>query len=373
MKHKKRPKILFAIGRLSVGGAEKLLVHQLRIIDKNKFEPYLLTLFSEQKESFSGSIALDHRHWKKLNFQSLFDFSEWQKLLKFFKEEKFDAVVTSLFFANLIVRIAAILAGIPVIISYEHNLYPNKRRWQIWMDWWLAKWTKVILTDAQSVKEFTAKQEGISPDKFRVLYHPPLIFENPDFSETEFRRKFNLPADAKVVLTVSRLVEEKGHIYLIEAAKKVLEKYPNTYFLLVGWGPLEESLRSKVKGQRLESNIILTGRMDIKDVLPYADIYIEPAVTVDIGIALLEAMKAGKPIVSSRVGEIPVFVKDGENGFLVEPKNSVLLAEKISRLLTDGELRKKFGENSKKIIGPYTIEGYMKTFEEIITDAKNAK
>ena len=55
-------KILFAIGRLSVGGAEKLLVHQLRVIDKNKFEPYLLTLFSEQKDSFAGEIKLSQSH-----------------------------------------------------------------------------------------------------------------------------------------------------------------------------------------------------------------------------------------------------------------------------------------------------------------------
>ena len=122
-----------------------------------------------------------------------------------------------------------------------------------------------------------------------------------------------------------------------------------------------------MKSEKLERRVILTGRLDIKDILPYADIYVEPAVTVDIGIALLEAMKEGKPIVSSRVGEIPVFVKDGENGFLVEPKNSSLLAGKISELLADGGLRKKFGENSKKIISPYTIEGYLKTFEEIVS------
>ena len=363
----KKVKILFAIGRMSAGGAEKLLAHQLRVINKNKFDPYLLTLFPEQKESFEKEVFLDAAHWKRMAFSSLFDLRSWFNLRVFLRKEKFDVVVTSLFSANLIVRLAAISAGVPVIASYEHNLYPDKRNWQIWADWFLAGWTDIIFTDAQSVKDFTARQEGIDRNKFFVLYHPPLIFEKPAFSEKEFRKKFDLPANAKIILTVSRLVEEKGHSYLIDADKKVLEKYSDAYFLLVGWGPLENSLKLKVKSEKLERRVILTGRLDIKDILPYADIYVEPAVTVDIGIALLEAMKEGKPIVSSRVGEIPVFVKDGENGFLVEPKNSSLLAGKISELLADGGLRKKFGENSKKIISPYTIEGYLKTFEEIVS------
>ena len=79
--------VLFAIGRLSVGGAEKLLVNQLSAIDKNKFNPYLLTLFSEQKDSFSGQVNLDNKRWKRLNFRSLFDFMEWLRLFKFLKKK----------------------------------------------------------------------------------------------------------------------------------------------------------------------------------------------------------------------------------------------------------------------------------------------
>ncbi|MDP3999592.1 MAG: glycosyltransferase [bacterium] len=359
-------KILFAIGRLSAGGAEKLLVHQLRTISKDKFDAYLLTLFPEQKESLEGQLTLAEEKRKKFNFHYLLDLGAWWKLCRFLKEERFDIVVTSLFSANLIVRAAAILAGVPAIVSFEHNLYPDKRRWQIWTDRILAKYTRIIFTDAEAVKKFTAKQERIGLDKFSVLYHPPLIFAKPALNREDFLRKFNIPANAKLVLTVSRLVEEKGHRYLIQAAAKVLEKFNNVYFIIVGWGPLEMDLKLQITNYKLQDKIILPGRMDIKDVLPYADIYIEPAIVVDIGIALLEAMKEGRPIIASRVGEIPVFVKEGENGFLIEPKNSDLLAEKILRLLDGGELVKKFGERSKEIIAPYTIENYMKIFESAL-------
>src|SRR3989344_7942346 len=271
-------KILFAIGRLSVGGAEKLLVRQLSMVDRQKFDPYLLTLFPEQKESFEKEIFLDSAHWKKLNFKSLLDFTEWFKLFSFLKKEKFYAVVTSLFSANLIVRLAAILAGIPVIISYEHNLYPYKHRWQIWADWLLAKWTGLILVDAESVREFTSRQEEIPKSKFKTLYIPPLLEMSGARSADSVRKELGIPIGAKVILTVSRLVEEKGHYYLIEAAKKVLSEFPDVYFVIVGWGPLEESLKLQIESFKLKDRVFLPGRMDIRDVLPLADIYAEPAV-----------------------------------------------------------------------------------------------
>lgn len=359
-------KILFAIGRLSVGGAEKLLIKQLPVIDRQKLDPYLLTLLPEQKDSFQGQLALEKERWIKFNFNSLFNFVEWYKLFKFLRKGKFDVIVTSLFFANLIVRIAAILAGVPVFISYEHNIYPNKRKWQIIADKILSYWTDKIIVDSEAAKVFTAKQENIPLEKFSLLYIPPLLDMSGAKDPAVVRRELKIPEQAKIVLTVSRLVEEKGHKYLIEAAKKVLEKFPDTYFLIVGWGPLENSLKLKVKSEKLEDKVLLPGKMDIRDVLPLADVYVDPAVWTDLPIAIMEALRLRKPIVASNICEIPVFVRQGENGFLVEPKDADGLAQKISSLLEDKSLREKMGEKSGKIVESYSLENYEKEFEKIV-------
>ena len=373
MNKDKKLKILFAIGRLSVGGAEKLLVKQLPVVSKEKFDPYLLTLFSEQKDSFVSEIILNSDHWKKLDFRSLFDLISWFRVFNFLRKEKFDAVITSLFSANLIVRILAILLRIPVIISYEHNLYPNKHRWQIWMDWLLAKWTDKIIVDSEAVRQFTAKQENIPIDKFLLMYIPPLLdmigARNPDL----VRKELGLPPSAKIILTVSRLVEEKGHRYLVDAAKKVLEEFPDAYFVIVGWGPLENSLKSQVKSLGLHERVFLPGRMDIRDVLPLADIYAEPAVMTDLPIAIMEAMRLAKPIVASTIGEIPVFVQDGKTGFLVNPKDSDSLAKKITQLLKDQALRQKFGKTAEQTVQRYSLEEYEKNFEDLVLKIYQSK
>jgi len=366
-------KVLFAIGRLSVGGAEKLLVNQLPAVNSDKFDAYLLTLFPEKKEAtFEEKIILADDHWIKLNFRSLFDLFAWISLFRFLKKENFDAVVTALFSANLIVRIAAIITGIPVIISHEHNIYEDKHRWQIWMDWILSKWTDKIITDSDAAKFFTVKQENIPEEKFITMYAPSFVDKSKGKDPDLIKRELGLSADAKVILTISRLVTEKGHKHLIDAAKLVLEEFPNAYFLIVGWGPLENSLKSKVISLKLDSRVLFPGlflgKSDIENILPVADICVDPSIRTDMPFAIMEALSFGKPVVASAIGDIPVFVRNNETGFTVPPADSVKLAEKILVLLKDEELRKKMGKAGAEIVRPYTMGNYEKKLEDFIVN-----
>ncbi len=360
-------KILFSIGRLSVGGAEKLLMYKLKHLNTDLFEPRLLTLFPETQESLADLLPMSPSLWRHANFRGTFDVMAFFRLWRWLRKERFDVVVTELFSANLIVRAATLLVHPrPVLISYEHNLYPDKSRWQICTDRFLSLFTARIIVDASSVKTFTAKQESIPEEKFVIQYHPPLIFDEPAYTREELLRKFNIATNAKIILTVSRLVPEKGHEYLMRAASEVIKKYPRAYFLIVGWGQLSERLAVVNREFHTEKNIILTGRMDIKDVLPYADIYVEPALIVDVGIATLEAMKLGKPIVSTNVGDMPIFVKENKNGFLVSPHDVFALTERIVTLLVQPELRSSMGAYSTKIVAQHTIAAYTRAFESLV-------
>ncbi|MBI3046042.1 MAG: glycosyltransferase [Candidatus Harrisonbacteria bacterium] len=373
-----RKKILFAIGRLSVGGAEKLLVNQLPVVDRGKFEPYLLTLFPEKPSAtFEEKIVLPDDYWKRLNFRSLFDLAAWTKLFIFLRKEKFDVAVTALFSANLIVRLAAIIMRVPVIIIHEHNIYEDKHRWQIWMDWILSKWTDKIITDSDAAKFFTVKQEKIPLEKFITMYAPSFVDKSKGRNPDLIRKDLELPKDAMVVLTISRLVPEKGHKYLIDAAKLVLEKFPNAYFLIVGWGPLEESLKSQVSSLKLEDRVLFPGlflgKSDIENILPIADIFVDPSTRTDMPFVIMEALSFGKPVVSTTIGDIPIFVKNGETGFAVPPANSAELADKILILLRDGAARERMGKAGVEMVKSYTMENYERTFEKLILDFYNKK
>jgi len=355
-------KILFAIGRFSVGGAEKLLVHQLAALDTKRFAPRLVTLFPEQKDTFADKVHID----ECFGFRSTFDFPALVRLYKYLRREKFDVVVMSLFSANLLVRIAAVLAGTPLILSYEHNIYPNKRRWQIFMDWLLAKWTARIIVDSEAARVFTAKQERIPLEKFVTLFIPPLLERRQPKDASELRARLDIPAGAPVVLTVSRLVSDKGHCHLIDAAQQVLERFSDAHFLIVGWGPLQDDLKRQAEELGIASHVRLPGRMDIQDVLPLADVYADPAVSTDLPVAIMEAMREGRAIVATSVGDVPVFIQDELTGILVEPKDAAGLAAGIEKLLGDEMLRARLGEGAKKKVAEYSLENYMKLFEALI-------
>ncbi len=355
-------KILFAVGRFSVGGAEKLLVHHLAALDKETFDPSVITIFDEQKDTFADRIYID----RCFHFRSTFDMGSFCRLYSYLRKERFEVVVTHLFTANLLVRLAAVLARVPIVIAFEHNVYPNKRRWQILMDRFLARRTDRIITSSEVTKKFTAAQEKIPLGKFQTMYIPPLLDRRPPQDLTLVRKELGIEAEVPVVLTVSRLVGDKGHSYLIDAAQKVLQRFPDTKFVIVGWGPLEGTLRRQAATLGIEKSVTLPGRMDIMDVLPLADMYVDPAVSTDLPVAIMEAMREGKAIVATNIGEIPAFIKNGKTGIVVEPRNSIALTEAIERLLADPFERDRLGVEATEAVKELSMERYSRQFEELI-------
>lgn len=357
-------KILFVIPRFSVGGAEKLLVRFLGAIDRETYEPTLVTIFDEQKDSCADQVHID----RCFRFRSTWDLAAFVRLYSYMRSGKFDMVVTHLFSANLLARAAAILAGVPTILSYEHNIYPNKSRWQIFMDWLLAKWTARIVVDSEAARVFTAKQEGIPLEKFTTIYIPPLHDEKPRKNPEALRKELGIPPQAPVVLCVSRLVVDKGHSYLVEAAPLILAKHPNAHMLIGGWGPLKESLEAKAKELRVDERVRLLGRIDGQEYLALADVYVDPSISTDLPIGIMEAMKEKKAIVATSVGDIPAFIADGTTGRLVLPRDPQALGKAISDLLDDPALRARLGDAAAARVRDLSLPTYMKQFDALVDE-----
>ncbi len=153
-----------------------------------------------------------------------------------------------------------------------------------------------------------------------------------------------------MILSVGRLIDWKGTIFLINAMPGVIRHFPDTQLLIAGSGPEKESLVKRVQELSLDHHVTFLGVVDTK-VLPSlyqaADVFVLPSINKDgkteaLGVVLLEAMASGCPVIGSNVGGIPDIIMDGETGFLVPEQDPHLLAEKIVCLLSDPELREKF-------------------------------
>jgi glycosyltransferase involved in cell wall biosynthesis len=271
-------------------------------------------------------------------------------LAKYFKQHQPTIVQSSQFNSNFHTRIAAKLAGIPVVICEEHGIYHWKHWWHRLADRFLSHWCDKIIAVSQAVKDFNVNNIGIPSSKIIVL-HNCIETDRARFIRTreDVRAEFGLTEDDFVIGHVGTLRKEKAHDVLLQAFAEFKQKKSDAKLLLVGDGHLREQLVAQVDQLGLVNDVIFTGtRSDVPDLHKAMDLYVFPSRNEALGIALLEAMYSGLPVVTTKVGGIPEVVKDGETGLLVESEDVEGLAQVIQHLYDTPELRKQLGQNAKE-------------------------
>ncbi|MFA5318159.1 MAG: glycosyltransferase family 4 protein [Patescibacteria group bacterium] len=370
----KKIKVLFTVGNLNIGGAEKLVINQIKNIDKNRFEPHLCTLFPTDKNNYSKIFSdLSGVVYHQFLFKGPWDIINWAKVFLLLRREKFDILCCHLFESNFIIRLLNIFIGVKSVFIFEHNIYWQKQWWKISADRWLAKKTTKIFVDSQAILDFTSKQEKINKEKFAILPYPIELAEHKKIDPAELKKDLNLPKNSFIIGTVARFVKQKGLVYLIKAAAQVLQDADRSdvYFLIVGYGPMEAELEKLIDDLDIKPRVIISSARDIKDVLTILDIYAISSLWEGQPIAMLEAMAGGCPVVATKVGGIPEIIIDGQNGLLAESENENSLAKKISQLIKDDDLRIRVTQAGKQTTGKYGLSIYIKKLEEyFITEYK---
>jgi len=152
-----------------------------------------------------------------------------------------------------------------------------------------------------------------------------------------------------VVGVVGRLVPQKGHIYLLQAARSILSAFPQVEFVFIGDGPERASLEHATASLGLSSNVRFAGqKSDMPAVYAGIDILVLPSINEGMPMTLIEALAAGRPVVATAVGDVPKLIRDGETGFLVEPRNPDALSSAIAKLLCDPPLCLRFAEEGRR-------------------------
>src|SRR3989338_6574666 len=172
---------------------------------------------------------------------------------------------------------------------------------------------------------------------------------------TDLKEKLKVKNNEKVIITVSRLVKKNGVEDLLAAMKELKDMAPELgiKLLIIGKGEQEAYLKELAKKLNLEDGVAFLGEISHNDLPPYlwiSDVFVRPSLSEGLGNVFLEAMAAGVPIICTRVGGIPDFLKDGETGLFCEVQNSKSIAEKISMLLKDENLRWRLTENGQRLV-----------------------
>lgn len=361
-----RKKIVFAINNLGMGGAENMLIEQVTHIDRNRFEPYVVTLLPNQTVNVSSKLPADVPYIA-FTFSSIFDFRSLCALYSFFKREKIEVVITNLFDTNLLGRVAAVLARVPIILSYEHNVYKDKKRWQIIADIILARFTKKILVCSNEVLEFTSKQEGLPKSKFKLnLNAIPFRLGKVKKNRNEILHKYNLPTNFTYVVTAGSLTPQKDHARLIDAAHQIKRRGITGFKILIfGRGVLKDELTRQIQSLEMTDEVLLMGFGPVEEIMAVSDIFTLPSLWEGLSIALLQAMDAQCPIVATRVSGTNEVLENEVSGLLVTPGEVSELAAAFQRLLGDVKLRHSLGEKAKERVKDFSIEKNIKVIEKL--------
>jgi glycosyltransferase involved in cell wall biosynthesis len=257
-------------------------------------------------------------------------------------------------------RIAGKRCGIPVIV-HEHAVL-KVIPYQFIADFLLRNRTTAGIAVSEAVKRFMVTGRSVPEKKIRVVFNGVNIgkYQRRDSGRiAEQRSSLGIPDDHQVVGTVTRLREEKGNSFLIQAAAAVAAKLPATTFVIAGDGPLRADLETLTESLGIRDHVKFAGFVDdVPAVLSTFDVAVIPSIREGFSFAAVEAMANGCAIVASRTGGLAEIIKHEHNGLHVSPGNSVELGDAIGRVLTDKELSGRLIKNGLTEAGKYSLETY---------------
>lgn len=287
------------------------------------------------------------------NINPISDFISLIKLYQYIKKEKFHSVQTYTTKAGFIGRLAARLAGVPVIIHNILELPQNSAGNPILkflyktMEQIAARWADFIITTTNPNRNQILQNHIVPPERLAAI---PEGIELKNYEEVKAdplqkRKELGIPDGVILTGTVARLEAAKGHKYLLEAVKQVLETRKDVYFVMVGKGHLQAELEEKTKELGIQDYTRFLGfRDDMPEILQSIDLFVLPSLWEGQGVVLMEAMCYKKPVIACEVGGVVDVVKDGENGLLVPPRNPGRLADAILRILDMPDKMKEMGD-----------------------------
>lgn len=359
--------VVHVIGELCMGGTEKALINYVTNADRNEFRHTVLCFgrLGELAPTVEASgipvrlVRIRHRHI----FWSLPRMALWMR------RNQVDVVHTHMYWAALWGRLAARMAGIPVVVNTFHGPETWKKRWHVIVERALDRWTSRHIAVAKDGLEIRLVRERVRPDHIVLIPNGVAIPERPRDPDASLsaRAQLGVAPGTPLIGSVGRLVVEKGYVHMLEALRLARLEVPELRWLSIGDGPLKHELEARADELGLTDAIIWAGqRNDVTDLLPAMDLWVMSSIQEGLPVALLEAMAAGCPIVSTDIGGVPDALTAGLEARLVPAADPCALAAAIVEMLRDSHKAHGMGDAARaRAISQYSIKSVARRIEEI--------
>lgn len=373
----------------SEGGNQKTQSYILDLVDKKRFNLVLLAPFEtkfidrirkkgiecvvvkppERILQYGGKALQDSIIGRLVTMADMVKYN--LQLIKVIRNKRIDVIYSNCIRAVLSIGLAAKLCRIP------HLWYIKGELANTLLDpigFFLAD--KILFfCEANKNDKYPGlvKKYDKKIDILRIGMDLDTILEIEKKDETQLTKELPVNRNKVNIAYLGQLYPPKGVHYLVEAVGKIINEFPDVMLYLIGdhvideYKSYKEDLINVIRTWGLDKNVVFTGwRSDALEIASLMDIMVHPSLSEGFGRAVLEAMALGKSVIATKVGGLRELIKNGENGYLVDIKNSEQIAKRLSVLLKDCGLRDRMGNAAREtVFVDYDIHDKIRQLEVI--------
>ena len=353
-----KKRVLQFIGSFHQGGSERQAVALTRLLHADATHDVFVATLNKEGVLLSDLDGLGLPEIHEFKLTSFFNANFIRQVRSgaaYLLENKIDVVHTHDFYTNVFGMAAATLAGIPARIASKRETGGMRSAAQEFVEKLAFSRAKAIVVNSAAVREHLVAR-SISPDKIHLIYNGVDLsrFTRVTENRAAMIERFGLPSGKSInfITLVANLRHAVKNVpMLLRTAKTVIEKSPNTHFVIAGEGELGTEMKAQARGLGIADNVHFIGRCtDVPALLALSDICVLTSTAEGFSNSILEYMAAGKPVVATNVGGAAEAIIDGETGFLVKSNDADLMSKSLIALLENQEMTKNMGEKGRIIV-----------------------
>ncbi|MCD6385083.1 glycosyltransferase [Candidatus Sumerlaeota bacterium] len=353
-----------------IGGTERMVLKFLSRANREKFDYHVISLLGD------GSLT---QRCKEMQFpainisrskSSLYFPLQFITVLLYCLHHRIQLIQTFGLRADVIGRLSARIAGVPVVISSIRSPDPWRRAWHIFIDDITSGNVDLFISNSEAGRQSRIKRERFPAQKIVTIHNGVDIPELPSAEERiRLRSQFTEHDDTRFIVSViANFRQMKGHKHILEAGRLLADKIPELQFIFAGEGPLKPALLQEVEKDRVLSRTVrFVGVVEEPmELLHASDIFLLASYWEGCPTSVMEAMSACVPVIAANVGGVPEIITHNKTGILIPPKRPDAIAEAIYRLYTDSALRDRLAKAGRQHIEQhFSLDNMVRKIESI--------
>jgi len=280
------------------------------------------------------------------------------------------------FYMSMLGAVISWATGVPLVVTlHGKSYYPDRCRRRLACRL-MARSAAAVVAVSNELRHFFCTTTGAAPERVRVICNGIDLRGRPAGGrDATLLEAAGIPSDARLIGVVGNLYAVKAHVNLIRAVPAILRRHPGAHVVILGRGPMRDTLEGEAIALGIRDRIHLLGyRDDTARWLAAMDVFTMPSLSEGLPLALLEAMAAGLPHVVTRVGGMPEVAVEGKTGFVVEPGDVEALADRLLFLLDNSSLAARMGVAARaRIADRFTVERMAAEYRDVYREAMGGR